>query len=264
MIPLRAEVLHVANPDEPEAIRHLKKKALYKQLSEQWLLPDENSKGVNRAYLVAVYNARVFRASLLDYKRFEIELTPRQLKKTPFLNTADAYVKMERLLAELALPGLGFEIGAFPEDNWLYKIIRYVDRNNATGVYLEPIRNARVPDEVYNSPSSTMMRAKRNAERHLLEGIENVKPVHIALRSLWDCHKKEISRRREVEQLTRELEAATAKLTAERAAMNTALTKATMVVFTAGTGIQFDQLFLEGQNGPSPETRGQIQDITNM
>ena len=109
-----------------------------------------------------------------------------------------------------------------------------------------------------------MMRAKRNAERHLLEGIENVKPVHIALRSLWDCHKKEISRRREVEQLTRELEAATAKLTAERAAMNTALTKATMVVFTAGTGIQFDQLFLEGQNGPSPETRGQIQDITNM
>jgi hypothetical protein len=262
MLPTRAARPNIANANEPEAIRNLKKKALYKLLNDRFLLPEENSKGVNRQYLVGVYTGALYRIDLMEYKRFEIELTPAQLKKTPFLNTADAYVKLSRLLEELGLSPLGFDIGAFPEDTWLYKVIRFVDRNNATGVYLERV-NAPLPQNIANSPSSVMMRAKRNAEHFLINGIMQVKSVYPALKTLWDCHKKEISRRREVEQLTRELDGSRQRLEADRAALNAALSRASMVVFSAGTGQQIDEL-LDDDNANAEHHRLQLMDITSM
>ena len=107
------------------------------------------------------------------------------------------------------------------------------------------------------------MRAKRNAEHFLINGIMQVKSVYPALKTLWDCHKKEISRRREVEQLTRELDGSRQRLEADRAALNAALSRASMVVFSAGTGQQIDEL-LDDDNANAEHHRLQLMDITAM
>jgi len=261
MIPVRPPRPNAQNENEPEAIRSLKKKALYKLLSERYLLPEENSKGVNRHYLVGVYTGRYFRVDVMDHKRFEVELTPGQQKKTPFLNTADSFVKLQKFLQELGQPPLGFDIGAFPKDTWLYKIIRYVDRENVTGVYLETV-DLPYAANIVGAPGNVMMRSKRNAERFLLAQVINVSTVYQALKSLWDCHKKEISRRREVEQLTRELASSRERLNGESAAVNAALAKASMVVYSAGTGEPIDQIFVN--NEQAGQRRAQMNDITDM
>ena len=162
MIPIKPVQVR-DNLDEPEAIRNLKKKAIYKLLSEQWLLPEESSKGVHRRYLVGVYRGDYFRVNIMEYKRFEVELTPAQLKKTPFLSSGDVFVKISHLLTEIGIPPLGFEVGLFPEDTWLYKIVRFVDRSNATGVYLQ-IAPPRQPPLGAEPVSNQMIAAKRHAE----------------------------------------------------------------------------------------------------
>jgi hypothetical protein len=260
MIPIRP-AHNQENVDEPEAIRNLKKKAIYKMLSDQYLLPEENSKGVHRRYLVGVYRGDYFTINVMEFKRFEVELTPAQLKKTPYLSSGDVFAKISRLLEEMGLPPLGFEVGLFPEDTWLYKVVRFVDRANATGVYLEAVP-ARVPPLGDEPMSNQMMRAKRHAETFLVGGIINQPVVYNSLKTLWDSHKKVISRRVEIEQLERELAASRGKLAAEQPHVQSSLAKASLVVFTAGTGNQADAIFIEGE--VANHARLQMTEITDL
>lgn len=259
MIPIRPERVH-DNADEPEAIRNLKKKAIYKLLAETWMLPEENSKGVHRRYLVAVYRAEVLRIHAMEFKRFEVELTPAQLKKTPFISSGDVFAKIGRLLTEMGQPPLGFEVGLFPEDTWLYKVVRFIDRANATGVYLQPAPPRAQPG--MEPVSNQMIRAKRHAETYLVGNIINQPVVFNSLKTLWDSHKKEISRMREVEQLERELAAARAKLIHERPLVQSSLARAALVVFTAGTGNQADAIFIQGE--AANHARLQMTEITDL
>lgn len=260
MIPIRPARLQ-DNADEPEAIRHLKKKAIYKLLTETWMLPEECSKGVHRRYLVAVYRAEVLRINAMEFKRFEVELTPAQLKKTPFISSGDVFAKISRLLTEMGLPPLGFEVGLFPEDTWLYKVVRFIDRTNATGVYLEPAPPRAQPFGL-EPVSNQMMRAKRHAETYLVGGIINQPAVFSTLKALWDTHKREISRQREIEQLDRELASARAKLANEQPLVQSSLARAALVVFTAGTGNQADAIFVEGET--AIHARLQLAEITDL
>ena len=261
MIPIRPAPQNHENADEPEAVRHLKKKAIYKLLAEQFLLPEENSKGVHRRYLVGVYRGDYFRISAMEYKRFEVELTPLQLKKTPFISSGDVFAKISRLLQEMGIPPLGFEVGLFPEDTWLYKVVRFVDRSNATGVYLA-IVPARVPPLGDEPMSNQMIRAKRNAEAFLVGNIMNQPSVFNVIKTLWDSHKKVISRMREIEQLQRELASARGKLAEEQPQVQSSLAKAALVVFTAGTGNQADAIFIEGDM--ANQARLQMNEITDL
>ena len=260
MIPIKPVQVR-DNLDEPEAIRNLKKKAIYKLLSETWLLPEESSKGVHRRYLVGVYRGDYFRVNIMEYKRFEVELTPAQLKKTPFLSSGDVFVKISHLLTEIGLPPLGFEVGLFPEDTWLYKIVRFVDRNNATGVYLQTTP-PRQPPLGAEPVSNQMIAAKRHAETYLLGNFMNQPTVFNAVKSLWDAHKREISRRREIEQMERELAASREKLAIEQPLVQSCLAKASLVVFTAGTGNQADAIFIEGEE--ANHARVQMNEITDL
>ena len=67
-----------AAQDEPPAIRNLTKNQLYLLLSETYLLPAIDSKGLNRAYLVGVYTDQNYRLNPPWYKPVEARLTPRQ------------------------------------------------------------------------------------------------------------------------------------------------------------------------------------------
>jgi hypothetical protein len=92
--------------------------------------------------------------------------------------------------------------------------------------------------------------------------IINQPVVFNSLKTLWDSHKKEISRMREVEQLERELAAARAKLIHERPLVQSSLARAALVVFTAGTGNQADAIFIQGE--AANHARLQMTEITDL
>ncbi len=245
--------------DEPEAIRHLKKKALYKMLSAMYLLPEEDSKGVNRRYLANVYMDVVYRIDLMTYKRFEVELTAAQVKKAPFLSSADVFAKIERLLVEAQLNELGFILGLYPEDTWLYKVARYLDKANVAGIFILALPLG--PDDV-QSYSSQMVTAKRTAETYLIGAQRDTPIVFQSVKCLWESHKREVARRVEIAQLTRELGIANNKLVAESAAVQANLVKAALIVYTSGTGQAADGIFVVGPQ--AAENRLQLQSITDM
>jgi hypothetical protein len=257
MMPQRVFQQYI-DPNEPAEVRGLKKKNLYQMLAARYFIPEENSKGVNRRYLVKVFTNSVFRVDLMVFKRFEVELTSSQQKKAPFLNSADVFVKVNHLLAEMGAPELGFEIGQFPEDAWLYKIARYIDRLNIAGIFLEALPGA----EMQDLPSSRVVQAKRNCERFMLGDLMSVPLVYTSIKSLWDSHKKVVSRRREIEQQQMCLKLSQDKLEIDQTSMQAALLRATMIVYSAGTNSDSDQIFHEEDSGP--QARLQMGEIKNM
>ena len=86
MIGLHRPTVQSDNTDEPLAIKGKTKKQLHMMLSEEYCLPTIDSKGVNRYYLVGVYLGKHFRVQQMEMKRFEIELTPQQQKRTNLVN----------------------------------------------------------------------------------------------------------------------------------------------------------------------------------
>ena len=106
----------VINSPQPPAIRNLTKNQLYLMLSETYLLPSIESKGINRTYLVGVYTDQNYRLNLLEYKRFEAELTPSQQKKTNLVNLAYILRKLNALLVEENRRPLGFPDFIIPEE----------------------------------------------------------------------------------------------------------------------------------------------------
>ena len=132
MMPVRRQVIELANPDEPEEIRMLTKSHIYDQLSNRLFLPDKHSKGVNRRYIVGVYTNEYFNVEEVVLKRFEIDLTPGHLKKAPFVSLPDLYTKVNQMLRELNRLPLGFPPGAIPEEKWLIRVTRYLDPHNVT------------------------------------------------------------------------------------------------------------------------------------
>src|ERR1700753_3564814 len=111
MMPIRRHFNGENRDHEPEPIRELSKKKIYEQLAEQWFLPEINSKGVNRAYIVGVYTGTFLRLPLVPVKQFLAGLTPGQLKKAPFHNASNAYAKLTRLIVELGENQFGCDEG---------------------------------------------------------------------------------------------------------------------------------------------------------
>ena len=173
------------NANEPEAIRNMYKNQIYAQLSNQYLLPSLNSKGVNRGYVVGVYSGNFFRVAVLEIKRFEAELTPEQTVKAPIMKYNEILHKVTRLLVEFNQPPLGFAEGACPEEAWLMRIARYIDRQNLSGIFTLSIPNAPQIDSL----SQRMRIAKENALNFLLGGLNN-NLVYKDVMKLWESQKR--------------------------------------------------------------------------
>lgn len=99
-MPLRPQMEQEARLNEPEEIRKLSKKDLHARLANEYYLPAHTTKGVNRTYLVSVFTGAAFRISILEFKRWDAELTPNMKKKQPIICGVDAVAKINQLLTE--------------------------------------------------------------------------------------------------------------------------------------------------------------------
>ena len=137
--------------DEALDTKNLQKNELYELVSADYMLPPSISKGITREYLLSVKSGEVFRVGNMDYKQFECNLQKAHQKKVGIVNNALLVKKINILLKKRGKAQLGFTEYSLPEQNWLYKVARYIDRTNL----LEFFGAAPYPEPPldHNSPS---------------------------------------------------------------------------------------------------------------
>ena len=128
-----------AHQNEGPETRDLSKDKLYDRLSEQWLVPPINSKGVSRSWLLRVWNGEVFRVANREFKLFEAEITANHMKRNGFTNLLHLMLRMNQLLNSRQQLPLGFNEFCVPDEKWLAKIARFIDRTNVLEFFQVPV-----------------------------------------------------------------------------------------------------------------------------
>ena len=124
---------------ELESTKGRTKNQLYKTVEEKYLIPAWTSKGVTREYLLRVLRDEFFRVEKRIISKFECDLAAKQLKHTGSQSCAFIVKKLNILLAEEGKKPLGFTEFDLPEQNWLYRIARYIDKENILELFEEPV-----------------------------------------------------------------------------------------------------------------------------
>ena len=138
-------VVHQTANDEPIELRELSKAKIYTQLAANWFLPQKESRGVTRAYLVQVYRDQVFRVQRQVILEYESRLVPAESKKSSFYSVALLYDRMETYLHEMGQKPLGFSLTTLPEEDWFSRVLRYVDPYNVLEGFQARVNGAPVP-----------------------------------------------------------------------------------------------------------------------
>jgi hypothetical protein len=254
MIGLQRPAQQALNNNEPPAIRGLSKHQLYLLLCETYMLPSIDSKGINRTYLVGVYSERNFRVPLLDYKRFEAELTPQQQKKTNLVN----------LLREKGRHPLGFPTFVIPEEAWLCKVARFVDRKNVMeffGAELEPLQPVTIDSE-------RVHQGRLAAHRYIFHNnnlLDNPR-IFSCVKEISESYRKIISRRIDLEDAENTINLLRDRITEEEGQMKSALVKtATTIISIANDNFNPEEIYIEEDDrGNGQAHRQQLGEMTRL
>jgi len=112
---------------------------LYDMIANTYMVPPFGSRGVTREYLLQVWKNEVFRVESITYKHFEVNLTKKQLKKVGITNNSMLVKKLNILLKETGRLELGFTEYDAPEQTWLFKVARFIDRSNLLEFFEETV-----------------------------------------------------------------------------------------------------------------------------
>ena len=135
----------VGNANEPAEIRGLSKCKLYKLLSNTYMLPCKESRGVTREYLVEVYRNTVFRVNRNEIQQFEANLMLDEQLKNSFFNLGVVMDRLALLMNILHFLPLGFNDHVKPDEAWISRVARFVDPFNILRVFRRRVRNAARP-----------------------------------------------------------------------------------------------------------------------
>lgn len=130
---------------------NLSKHALYNIVEDKYVIPAFISKGVTRDYLLKVYKDEVWRIEVNVMKRFEFDLTSSQNKKVGIINNSYVMRKLNILMQEKQMKPLGFDEFELPEQTWLFRVARFIDKENLlelfeTHITLPPTLSQASPD----------------------------------------------------------------------------------------------------------------------
>lgn len=252
------------NEDEPIEIRQYNKQQLYFALCQQYLLPPIESKGVNRAYLVGVYTHQHFRVALIEYKRFEAELTPAQLKKTGLVNLMYILRKLNALLVEKGERTLGFPGFIIPEEAWLCKVARFVDRKNVMEFFqvsLQDIQPLEInSDRVHHG--RVLAHRYIFANNHLLDNPK----VFQTVKDISDSYRKIISKRIDLEEANHARQQLVNRINEEEALLKSLLVRAsTTIIGVANDQFDPEAIYIEdNDNGNIQAQRIQLGEMTRL
>jgi hypothetical protein len=251
-----------ANANEPAELRTLSKHALYNMLADQFLLPPLDSKGINRIYLVGVYANRNYRVPLMDFKRFEAELTPAQLKKTALVNMGYILRKLNALLRERGESGLGFPEFVIPEEAWLCKVARFVDRKNVMEFFGEALTGI----QPITINSERIHHGRTVAFRYIFQGnrlLDNNK-VFNAVKDISETYRRIISKRIDLEEMQFAQQTLAGKLAEEEGALKALLVRAaTTIIAVANDQFDPEEIYVDGGENANVG-RTQLAEMTKL
>jgi len=120
---------------ESADIINMQKARLYNQVSRDYCVPPSNSRGVTKEYLVKVKNGQVFRVGVQDMKSFEFSLTPAMQRKVATISNPLIVRKLNDFLRITRNITLGFSEFECPEQTWLLRIARIIDKTNLLEIF---------------------------------------------------------------------------------------------------------------------------------
>lgn len=230
--------------NEPAEIRKLTKTQLYDNLSEEWLLPPKESKGVNRAYLVNVFRENVYRVPIMEFKRFEVELTPLQMKRNNLVNLTYIMRKLNSLLQERNNMPLGFDDFVVPDENWLVKVARWADRANLLEFFQMPVTRAPNQGLTFSDRAHC---ARRGAHYYVFRDqnqlLEN-KKVFAGVKQISEVQRKIVSYQIEIEEMENLIRLTRAKINEQDGILRSSLAAtATHIVSLAEPNFNPEEAF---------------------
>jgi phenylpyruvate tautomerase PptA (4-oxalocrotonate tautomerase family) len=192
-----------------------------------------------------VFTAQNYRLVRQEYRRLEAELTPLQLKKVNLVNMAYIYRKLNALLVELNERPFGFPEFTIPEESWLTKVARFVDRKNVMEFFQSSIE----PNGIPRNTSERIHSARTNAHQFVFgdgQLLDNQK-VYLAVKEISECYRRIISKRIEIQETEHTLAQQRLKLAEEDTALKSSLLKSsTTIVAIAANDFNPDELYIEG------------------
>ena len=221
------------NPsNEPTLLKDLSRSKIYKQLAEDYYLPEKTCRAITRDYLVGIHTGQYFRIRLLDLKRFMADITPKLLKRTVHTTNHEAVEKLNALLKENSLPTLGFKNGNLPDSEWLSQVARYIDPCNAADLFEHPVCK---PEEGKGIDSNRVLQAKKAAEKKMLgdNGLLGKREVVEEVRELWEAQRRLRSKESELELLRTRGSELMRKIEQDKVEVEGKLTQTTELVLRA-------------------------------
>jgi hypothetical protein len=203
-------------------LSQISKKDLYNRLADVYYLPPCNSKGVSRQYLQTVHNSACFRIETIELKRFLAELKPSQTKRALHANKSEAFIKLTSLLNEMNYKPLSFQAEYVPDSEWLFNVLRYIDRHNVSGMF-----ETELISSGYNEIDSVkLLRAKKNAETLEIKskGLQENKKFIEQITKLTELQRRIVSRKAEAELMNKTLEIIKRRIKIDEAAIENEIT----------------------------------------
>ena len=221
--------------DESLDTQRLNKVQLYELVETTWDIPSYGCKSITREYLLRVKDDEVFRVDREVMRKFDFELTKKQNKKMAIVNLGYVVRKLKVLMAEKRMKDLGFEEWEAPEQVWLMRMARYIDKENV----LELFEEALVVPPNYRSNSSllySIYHGRLFASTYLFRDAKTKsnKGLWESLRNISESYKVICSASINIELLERELNEMREKLARSKLQMEEEVTK-TAVTYTALT-----------------------------
>lgn len=211
----------------------LSKKKIYDRLQDQFYLPPKDSHGVTHAYLTQVDRRQVFVVGRQEMARFLADLEPSQLKRNPHCCKFEAFYKLRALLQERGLPGLGFDDDQIPDGSWLYSMLRFVDQENLSGVFVKQLKE--VTETERNSERLFLLQVKVGRELLEVNELGKRQAVKDCLEELWLAKRKATGRLAEVGAVSKYLQKLERESREARQDLLEALETATNMVYQAAT-----------------------------
>ena len=246
-------------PEEGADTRNLSKSALYDRVAEVYCVPPYSSRGVTREWLLGVLNHTFFRVENEVIRIFEFGLTRAQQKKVGITNNALLVKKLNRLLESQNNRWLGFTEHDVPEQNWLYRITRFVDQNNLLEFFQMPCTQP--PPLEQNSPPIIKMHYGRKYACQWLFRLQQVrgnKKLWDALRMLSETYRQLASYTINQELLERELQDTRNKIVALTSTLTDQVNKAAFTYTTLENPNIRPELIIMGGDGLTADMRNQL------
>ena len=246
--------------EEPEETRRLSKSQLHSMVSERWLVPSRDSKGVCRRWLLSQHIGLSWRVEITTIRRFEVEVPARLQKKACMTNLADLLARLNSLLQERGEATLGFQDHMIPEEDWLIRVCRYIDQTNILGAFVGPVPGA----QLVPGFSQRYLTAQTQAQQYLFgDNLLNNSHIFNSVKAVAEAYKRLLGLNKDLEETAFILRSIQQKFNAGEASLATLLMTASTTVLAHGHNLRDpDRIYVEGEEGQ--QFRLQLNEVNNM